>query len=258
VGKTETGLALADILFGDEKSVITINMSEFQERHTVSRLVGSPPGYVGFGEGGLLTEAVRQRPYCVVLLDEAEKAHLDVMNLFYQVFDKGVLTDSEGKNINFANTVVLLTSNLATEEIEREISRDPSQSLDDLTAAIRPILSGHFQPALLARMTVVPYRPLDREAMISIARLKLDVLAARVRRNNGSEFVYQSEAVSAIADRCLASETGARNIDHVLSSSVMPQMAQELLSRMTTGLPMPKTVRLDLAEDKSFRLTFES
>ncbi|MDR3135786.1 MAG: type VI secretion system ATPase TssH [Deltaproteobacteria bacterium] len=258
VGKTETGLALADIMFGDSSNVITINMSEFQERHTVSRLVGSPPGYVGYGEGGLLTEAVSQKPYCVVLLDEVEKAHIDVLNLFYQVFDKGVLTDSEGKKVNFANTVMLLTSNLASAQIEQEFGKDPAQGLDSLAAAIRPILSGHFQPALLARMTVVPYRPLGHEAMCLIARLKLEALAKRIRKNNNVSFVYADEVVGAIADRCLTTETGARNIDYVLSSSIMPQMAQELLAHMTSGQPMPKAITLALGEGKSFSLSTES
>jgi type VI secretion system protein VasG len=254
VGKTETGLSLADLLFGDERNVVTINMSEFQEKHTVSRLVGSPPGYVGYGEGGLLTEAVRQKPYCVVLLDEAEKAHLDVLNLFYQVFDKGMLTDAEGKKVGFANTVIMLTSNLGTGEIEREARDKPDLDLAALTEAIRPTLSRHFQPALLARMAVVPFRPLDGEALSRIARLKLETLAGRVMRNNGIRLEYPDGVVQAIADRCLTAETGARNIDHVLSSSVLPMMAQELLRHMTTGQPMPKTVGLSLAGDGSFRL----
>jgi type VI secretion system protein VasG len=258
VGKTETGLALADFLFSDENNLVTINMSEFQESHTVSRLVGSPPGYVGFGEGGLLTEAVRKTPYCVVLLDEVEKAHLDVLNLFYQVFDKGVLTDSEGKKVSFANTVILLTSNLASDKIDLEISQNPNQSLDELVEAIRPILSRHFQPALLARMTVVPYWPLNHEAIALITRLKLEALAKRIKKNNNADFVYSEGVVTGISERCLTTETGARNIDYILSSSIMPQLAQELLTNMTTGLPVPETIKLDMTEDNSFNLTFES
>jgi type VI secretion system protein VasG len=174
VGKTETGLALAELLFGGENFMVTINMSEFQEKHTVSRLIGSPPGYVGFGEGGDLTEAVRQRPYSVVLLDEVEKAHLEVMNLFYQVFDKGMLADGEGRQIDFKNTVIFLTSNLATDVITELCSGDETPPLETLSAAIRPILSNHFKPALLARMTVVPYFILGPEILKSIVALKMD------------------------------------------------------------------------------------
>jgi type VI secretion system protein VasG len=256
VGKTETGLALADLMFGDEKSVVTINMSEFQERHSASRLVGSPPGYVGYGEGGLLTEAVRHNPYRAVILNEVEKAHQDVLNLFYQVFDQGVLTDSEGKKVSFANALLLLTSNLASEAIDRAIEQYPDQSLEELSAAIRPILSKHFQPALLARMAIVPYRPLNRQALAQIADLKLKALGRRLKQNHDIDFAYSPEVVEAITDRCLATETGVRNIDYVLSSSVLPAIAQELLGPMATGDPLPNAIRLTLADDKSFKLSF--
>jgi type VI secretion system protein VasG len=254
VGKTETGLVLAELLFGDEKNVVSINMSEFQERHTVSRLVGSPPGYVGYGEGGLLTEAVRQKPYSVVLLDECEKAHLDVLNLFYQVFDKGVLTDAEGKTVNFANTIILLTSNLASDLIEKLTSSESPPELDVLAEAIRPILTSHFQPALLARMNVVPYRSLNRAAMESIVSLKLKALARRVAANNGATLVYEPELVQAIADRCLDVQTGARNIDYILTSGVTPKMAQEILKRLSTGQPMPKSIAIGLDEGQNFKI----
>ncbi|MCF6249105.1 MAG: type VI secretion system ATPase TssH [Desulfobacula sp.] len=174
VGKTETGLAIADVLFGSEKNSVTINMSEFQESHTVSRLIGSPPGYVGYGEGGMLTEAVRQKPYSVVLLDEVEKAHPDISNLFYQVFDKGVLTDGEGKEINFKNTVIILTSNLATDIIQEMTAEEDEIDIDVVTSAIRPMLSEYFKPALLARMNVLPFVSLKADAMSKIVQLKLD------------------------------------------------------------------------------------
>ncbi|MDR1607256.1 MAG: type VI secretion system ATPase TssH [Deltaproteobacteria bacterium] len=257
VGKTETGLALAELLFGDDKSVLSINMSEFQERHTVSRLVGSPPGYVGYGEGGLLTEAIRQRPYSVLLLDECEKAHLDVMNLFYQVFDKGVLTDAEGKKVSFANTIILLTSNLAADVMENLTQANPSLDLKALTEAIRPYLTKHFQPAFLARVNIAPYRSLDHDSLIQIARLKLAALAQRLANNAGTTLNYDDEVVEAIIERCLNTQTGARDIDHILSSGVTPQMAQDILGYMSTGQTMPKTITLGLDENRAFAIRFD-
>ncbi|MDR1041854.1 MAG: AAA family ATPase [Deltaproteobacteria bacterium] len=256
VGKTETGLALASLLFGDEGSIVTINMSEFQEKFTVTRLIGSPPGYVGYGEGGVLTEAVRQRPYSVVLLDEVEKAHLDVMNLFYQVFDKGVLSDGEGKVINFRNTLILLTSNLATDEIERASRADPPATGEELYEAIRPILIAHFKPALLARMTVVPYRALTPEALGDIARIKLDALKNRVRSNNGLELKYGDDLVDNIVGRCRDVETGARNIDTVLAAGVMPPMAREILKLMSSGEKGRKTLALGVDGQGDFTFEF--
>ncbi|MDR1870663.1 MAG: type VI secretion system ATPase TssH [Deltaproteobacteria bacterium] len=254
VGKTETGLVLAELLFGDEKNITSINMSEFQERHTVSRLVGSPPGYVGYGEGGLLTEAVRQKPYSVVLLDECEKAHIDVMNIFYQVFDKGVLTDAEGKTVNFANTIILLTSNLGSDIIEKLTQADPPADLGGISEAIRPVLTSHFQPALLARMSLVPYKSLNREAMEKITTLKLNALAKRVLSNNGAQLVYADDLVQGIADRCLDVQTGARNIDHILNAKVTPKMAQEILKRLSSGQAMPKTITLGFDESQEFKI----
>ena len=252
VGKTETGLALADLLFGDEKSVVAVNMSEFQEKHTVSRLVGSPPGYVGYGEGGMLTEAVRRRPYSVVLLDEVEKAHLDVMNLFYQVFDKGVLTDGEGKEVSFRNTVILLTSNLAS-DILMELG---GTDLETCVEAIRPVLADHFRPALLARMNIVPYLPLDPSALARIANLKLTSLAARLKANNGMTLRWRPEVASQIADRCRDGETGARSIDYILSGSVLPELSQKILRHMGEG-GMPASVVLGVAEDLAFTMDFD-
>lgn len=255
VGKTETGLALADLLFGDEKSVVTINMSEFQEKHTVSRLIGSPPGYVGYGEGGMLTEAVRQRPYSVVLLDEVEKAHLDVLNLFYQVFDKGTLTDGEGKEINFRNTVIMLTSNLASDVIQEMTASGAELDLDTLLAAVRPILSEHFKPALLARMAVVPYRSLSAQALGRIALLKLDALKRRLMANNKMRLSWTEAVPETIAARCTEVETGARNIEYILSGTILPRMSQEILAHMS-GAGMPASVALDVGEDGGFTMTF--
>jgi len=255
VGKTETALSVADILFGDEKSTVIINMSEFQEKHNVSRLIGSPPGYVGYGEGGVLTEAVRQRPYSVVLLDEVEKAHLDVMNLFYQVFDKGMLSDGEGKEIDFSNTVIFLTSNLATDVITEMTAGDDRPDHDTLLSAVRPILSAHFKPALLARMTVIPYFTLARDALAGIVRLKMNKIVSRLLHNNKMKFTYTDAVVEQIASRCTEVETGARNIDFILRGTVMPLMSQEILSRMS-GEVQPAAITLDVAEDGTFKVDF--
>ncbi|MES2509508.1 MAG: type VI secretion system ATPase TssH [Pseudomonadota bacterium] len=255
VGKTETALSVADILFGDEKSTVTVNMSEFQEKHNVSRLIGSPPGYVGYGEGGVLTEAVRQRPYSVVLLDEVEKAHLDVLNLFYQVFDKGSLSDGEGKEIDFSNTVIFLTSNLATDVITEMTAGDEKPDAATLLSAVRPILSAHFKPALLARMTVIPYFTLAQNALAGIVRLKLNKIVQRLAHNNKLLFTYSDAVVQQIAARCTEVETGARNIDFILRSSVMPLMSQEILSRMSTG-EQPGSIALDTNADGEFAVSF--
>ncbi|WP_243360648.1 type VI secretion system ATPase TssH [Fundidesulfovibrio terrae] len=255
VGKTETGLTLADILFGDERSVVSVNMSEFQEKHTVSRLIGSPPGYVGYGEGGMLTEAVRQHPYSVVLLDEVEKAHPDVLNLFYQVFDKGMLSDGEGKEINFKNTLIILTSNLATDVIQ-EMTKDGAQTpYDAVLSAVRPMLSQYFKPALLARMSVAPYVSLSPDAMKDIVTLKLNKLARMLLSNNKMKMTYTPKVVDAVAARCTEVETGARNIEYILNGNILPRMSQEILGHMTTG-GMPGSVALDVAEDGSFNIGF--
>ena len=253
VGKTETGLAVADLLFGGERFMTTINMSEFQEAHTVSRLIGSPPGYVGFGEGGVLTEAVRQRPYSVVLLDEVEKAHLDVMNLFYQVFDKGMLSDGEGRIIDFKNTVLFLTSNLASDAITRLCNNGARPGRDEVASAIRPILSKHFKPALLARMTIVPFYTLEQKYMNTIVTLKLDKLVARLAETNKMKLVYTPEVVEQITQRCTEVETGARNIDHIMRGTILPRMSQQILGRMGDGTA-PSEVRLGLAADGSFSI----
>ncbi|MER1967076.1 type VI secretion system ATPase TssH [Castellaniella sp. GW247-6E4] len=255
-GKTETALSVADTMFGGEQSVVTINMSEFQEKHTVSRLVGSPPGYVGYGEGGVLTEAVRQRPYSVVLLDEVEKAHLDVVNLFYQVFDKGVLSDGEGREINFRNTVVFLTSNLGLDVITEMCAGDEPPPVEAIQGAIRPILSNHFKPALLARMTIVPYVTLKGDALHGIVQLKLRKLTQRMLRNNKITLEVAEEAVDAIAQRCTEVETGARNIDFILKGTILPLLSNTLLARMSDDQELSRA-RLEVDEHGQFTASFE-
>jgi len=256
VGKTETGLAIADLLFGGENFMVTVNMSEFQEKHTVSRLIGSPPGYVGFGEGGVLTEAVRQRPYSVVLLDEVEKGHLEVLNLFYQVFDKGMLSDGEGRLIDFKNTVIFLTSNLATDVITEMCSGDEIPPLEIINQAVRPILSNHFKPALLARMTVLPFLTLKPEVLKGIVALKMNKLVNRLAETHKMKLTYSDDVVNQIAARCTEVETGARNIDYIMTGSIMPRMSQEILTRMTQE-EMPSQVHLGLSKEGTFDISFE-
>jgi len=255
VGKTETAVALADTLYGGERFMTSINMSEFQEKHTVSRLVGSPPGYVGYGEGGVLTEAVRQRPYSVVLLDECEKADLEVMNLFYQVFDKGALNDGEGRTIDFRNTVVILTSNLASELLMELYGLDSAPSTEDVIAAIRPTLSKHFKPALLARMTIVPFAPIGHEVMKQIAEMKLRSLGNRLRSAHGVETTFDPGLVEELARRCTESETGARNVDQTLRSSLMPLLAAELLQHLAGGA-VPQSLEVKLSEQGAWVFQF--
>jgi type VI secretion system protein VasG len=253
VGKTETALALADELFGGERFITQINMSEYQEKHTVSRLIGSPPGYVGYGEGGVLTEAVRQRPYSVVLLDECEKADPDVLNLFYQVFDKGVMNDGEGRLINFRNTICILTSNLATDEIMKCYQGDKAPPVNEVIGTIRPILSKWFKPALLARMNIVPYRPIDMATMKDIARLKLNRLARRIRESHNIETTFQEELIDDLTARCTESETGARNVDHILRSTLTPLIARRLLEHMAVG-EEPAGVEVTIAPSGEWRV----
>ncbi|MDQ5986629.1 MAG: Protein ClpV1 [Syntrophus sp. SKADARSKE-3] len=254
-GKTETGLALADMLFGSEKNVVTINMSEFQESHTVSRLIGSPPGYVGYGEGGMLTEAVRQRPYSVVLLDESEKAHIDVMNLFYQIFDKGIANDGEGKEINFRNTIIILTSNLASDVIQEMTAGAEAPPVEAVISAVRPILSAHFKPALLARMTAIPYYSLNTEAMRLIVELKLAKIKKSLMENNKMAMTYAPAVIDAITARCTEVETGARNIEYILNGNVLPRLSQTILLHMSEG-GMPAKVHLDVDESGGFTFDF--
>ncbi len=236
VGKTETALALAEALYGGEQNVITINMSEFQEAHTVSTLKGAPPGYVGYGEGGILTEAVRRRPYSVVLLDEVEKAHTDVHEIFFQVFDKGWMEDGEGRFIDFKNTLILLTTNAGTDLIAN-VCKDPElmPDPDGLNKALRQPLLKVFPPALLGRLVVIPYYPLSDEMIGNIARLQLRRIEKRIRENHEIPFTYDDEVVKLIASRCTELESGGRMIDAILTNTVLPAISRELLNRMMAG-----------------------
>jgi type VI secretion system protein VasG len=236
VGKTETALALADTLYGGERNLVVINMSEYQEAHTVSGLKGSPPGYVGYGEGGVLTEAVRRKPYSVVLLDEVEKAHPDVMELFFQVFDKGMLEDGEGREVDFKNTVILLTSNVGTPTVMSLCSDlDTCPDSTGLAEALRPELLKVFKPAFLGRLITVPYYPIGDATMRQIVRLQLDRIAARVMQNHRAGFTFSDDLVDVIAGRCKEVDSGARNVDHILTRSLLPEISQEFLTRMAAG-----------------------
>jgi type VI secretion system protein VasG len=236
VGKTETALALSDLLYGGERNLITINMSEFQEAHTVSTLKGSPPGYVGYGEGGVLTEAVRRRPYSVVLLDEVEKAHPDVLELFYQVFDKGVMEDGEGRQIDFKNCIILLTSNACTDQMML-LCEDPEDLPQpaELIAALKPELNKIFKPAFLGRMVIAPYHPIRDESLKRIIRLKLDKIKRRILENHNLELGYDEALVDAVAARCTEVESGARNVDNILTNTLLPDISRKLLSSMVDG-----------------------
>jgi len=238
VGKTETALALADLLYGGERKLVTINMSEYQEAHSVSGLKGSPPGYVGYGEGGVLTEAVRRNPYSVVLLDEVEKAHSDVLELFFQVFDKGVLDDAEGRQIDFRNTIIILTSNAASTQIMQACLNKPAAerpSPDELAQLIRPALMKHFKPAFLGRLAVVPFYPIDDEVLANIIRLKLDRIKARVAVNHNAQFQYDDALVAAVLGRCTEVDSGARNVDTILNGTLLPEIADAVLATMAEG-----------------------
>jgi len=238
VGKTETALALADLLYGGERKLVTINMSEYQEAHSVSGLKGSPPGYVGYGEGGVLTEAVRRNPYSVVLLDEVEKAHSDVLELFFQVFDKGVLDDAEGRQIDFRNTIIILTSNAASSQIMQACLNKPTSerpSPEQLVELIRPALMKHFKPAFIGRLAVVPFYPIDDEVLANIIRLKLDRIKARVAVNHNAQFHYDDALVSAVLGRCTEVDSGARNVDTILNGTLLPEIADAVLATMAEG-----------------------
>jgi type VI secretion system protein VasG len=256
VGKTETALALAEALYGGEQNVITINMSEFQEAHTVSTLKGAPPGYVGFGEGGVLTEAVRRRPYSVVLLDEIEKAHPDVHELFFQVFDKGWMEDGQGTRVEFKNTIILLTSNVGSDVVMRMCRDDHARPSDaDLQKALRPALVEVFPPALLGRMVTIPYHPLGDKMLGAIVRLQLDRIRKRVEERYGIPFSFDQTVVDLVTSRCTEVESGGRMIDAVLTNSLLPHMSKEFLRRSLDGKPAIKAeVR---AEGSEFLFAFE-
>ncbi|MES2017634.1 MAG: type VI secretion system ATPase TssH [Pseudomonadota bacterium] len=243
IGKTETALALADVLYGGERKLITINMSEYQEAHSVSGLKGSPPGYVGYGEGGVLTEAVRRNPYSVVLLDEVEKAHPDVMELFFQVFDKGVMDDAEGREIDFRNTIIILTSNLASSAMMHACLNKSATELPDpaaLEELIRPHLMKQFKPAFLGRLKVVPYYPIADDVLVKIIELKLGKIAQRIAANHKAEFSYDEALVEAVLARCTEVDSGARNVDHILNGTLLPEIAQSVLARMAEGAGIAK------------------
>ncbi|HHA2320610.1 TPA: type VI secretion system ATPase TssH [Enterobacter ludwigii] len=256
VGKTETALALTDVLYGGEKSLITINLSEYQEPHTVSQLKGSPPGYVGYGQGGILTEAVRKRPYSVVLLDEVEKAHRDVMNLFYQVFDRGFMRDGEGREIDFRNTVILMTSNLGSDNLMQLLDEQPDATEGDLQELLRPILRDHFQPALLARFQTVIYRPLHEAAMRTIVEMKLSQVSRRLHRHYGLTTQIDESLYDALTAACLLPDTGARNVDSLLNQQILPVLSQQLLTHMAAK-QKPTSLIMGWSEEEGIGLEFD-
>jgi type VI secretion system protein VasG len=252
VGKTETALALSDLLYGGEHNLITINMSEFQEPHTVSTLKGSPPGYVGYGEGGVLTEAVRRRPYSVVLLDEVEKAHPDVLELFYQVFDKGRMEDGEGRQIDFKNNIIILTTNACTDQMMK-LCADPetAPSPPALVTALKPELNKIFKPAFLGRMVVVPYYPVRDEALKKIIVLKLGKIQRRVQENHKINLHYDDQLIDEVAHRCTEVESGARNVDNILTNSLLPDISRQILTRMAEGERL-SSIRVGISENGAF------
>jgi type VI secretion system protein VasG len=229
--------------------------SWYQESHTVSQLKGSPPGYVGYGRGGVLTEAVRQRPYSVVLLDEVEKAHRDVLDIFYQVFDRGTMRDGEGREIDFRNCVILMTSNLGSAQIDEATTDRPEMAQAALLETIHPQLVEHFTPALLARFQTLVYRPLGVNALATIVRLKLAKVAERLRRQHHVELVCDDTLIAAMAELCLARESGARNVDAFLNQRILPSVSRELLTRMASGAA-PATITLSSSPDGNLTIDF--
>ena len=257
VGKTETALALADILYGGERKLISINMSEYQEAHTVSGLKGSPPGYIGYGEGGVLTEAVRRNPYSVVLLDEVEKAHPDVLELFFQVFDKGVLDDAEGREVDFRNCLIILTSNVGSAQIMQACLNKPAAEVPDAEAleeVLRPVLYKSFKPAFLGRLKVVPYYAITDDVLEKIIRLKLDRIGVRLGANHRAGFAYDDKLVQAVLARCTEVDSGARNVDHILSGTLLPRLATEVLGRMAEGAAV-EHIKVTAGRNGDFKCT---
>jgi type VI secretion system protein VasG len=259
VGKTETALALADVLYGGERKLVTINMSEYQEAHSVSGLKGSPPGYVGYGEGGVLTEAVRRNPYSVVLLDEVEKAHPDVLELFFQVFDKGVLDDAEGREVDFRNTIIILTSNVASGVLMQAcLNKAPEElpTVEELEALVRPALMKQFKPAFLGRLKVVPFYPIPDDVLADIIELKLDRIGRRVAANHKAAFAYDESLVDAVLARCTEVDSGARNVDSILNGTLLPEIAGAVLARMAEGAAIERiAVRADTEGDFEYVIT---
>ena len=256
VGKTETALALSDLLYGGERNLITINMSEFQEAHTVSTLKGSPPGYVGYGEGGVLTEAVRRRPYSVVLLDEVEKAHPDVLELFFQVFDKGQMEDGEGRQIDFRNSIIILTTNAGTDTIMK-LCADPETAPSDegLVKALKPELDKVFKPAFLGRMVIIPYFPIRDENLKRIIKLKLGKIQRRLNETHRVAMTYDDALVNQVAERCTEVESGARNVDNILTNTLLPEVSKLLLEQMVAG---NKPSRLEIRIGDDGGLTYQT
>ena len=255
VGKTETAMVLSDILYGGDRNMVVINMSEYKEEHKISRLTGSAPGYVGYGEGGVLTEAVRRKPYCIVLLDEVEKAHPAVQEIFYQVFDKGMLQDDKGNEINFKNTIIILTSN-AGSDVVMKVCADPDTRPDPegLATALRPELLKVFKPALLGRIEVVPYYPLSDEVLKQIIQLQFKRIRDRIRENHRAEFCYEESVITEIAARCKEVESGARNADHIITQTVLPEISQQVLARLAEG----KTIqRIHVAPGPNGKFVYE-
>ncbi|MFJ1214853.1 type VI secretion system ATPase TssH [Burkholderia pyrrocinia] len=256
VGKTETALALADILYGGERKMVTINMSEYQEAHSVSGLKGSPPGYVGYGEGGVLTEAVRRNPYSVVLLDEVEKAHPDVLEMFFQVFDKGTMDDAEGREIDFRNTLIILTSNVGSTAVMAACLNKPAEELPDpdaLAETLRPQLYKTFKPAFLGRMKVVPYYPISDDVLAEIIELKLERIRRRIEANHKAAFEWDESLVDAVLARCTEVDSGARNVDHILNGTLLPEIAGHVLGRIADGAAIARiAVRADEAGEFAY------
>jgi type VI secretion system protein VasG len=253
VGKTETAIVLSELLFGGTQNMTVINMSEFKEEHKVSLLMGAPPGYVGYGSGGILTEAVRRKPYSVLLLDELEKSHPGVQDIFYQVFDKGTLRDSEGRDIDFRNTVILMTTNAGTDLIKKLCSDpDTTPDAEGFVSAVFPELLKTFKPAFLGRVTILPYYPLSDDVMRRIIGLKLAKIGRRVEENYKATFLCAPEVVDTIARRCTEVDTGARNVDHILTRTLLPEMSAEFLARIADGKTI-SNVRVAVNEDETFR-----
>ncbi|MEX2570080.1 MAG: type VI secretion system ATPase TssH, partial [Gemmatimonadota bacterium] len=255
VGKTETAITLAENLYGGERNMVVVNMSEYQEAHSISSLRGAPPGYVGYGRGGVLTESVRRRPYSVVLLDEVEKAHSDVMELFFQVFDKGKLEDGEGQLVDFKNTLILLTSNVGSDRIVEAVrdARTPSQ--EELVEAMRPELLRHFSPAFLGRLVIVPYLPLRDTEIAEVVGLKLAHVQQRFWQQHEADLTYADDVVNAIAQRCTEVDSGARNIDYIISQALLPGLSTEILERMARGDRFD-AVHIETSDERGFVYRF--
>ena len=252
VGKTETAIKIAQMLFGGERFLTTINMTEFQEKHTVSRLIGSPPGYVGYGDGGQLTDPVRVKPYSVVLLDEIEKAHPDILNLFYQIFDKGVANDGEGREIDFSNTVIIMTSNLATDAITQLCTQNEAVCMEEIAKEILPTLSQYLKPALLGRMNVIPYKNLSVDALKKIAKLKLGSIEKQMKSKN-IDFSYDDRLLEHIVSLSNATETGARNLELIINSNLMPKLSKILLESMVEEKPLSQ-IAVSIDENDSIHI----